>query len=208
MELEGDPRSIDAARPRVGTRRWRLRIPLELVLIVVGALLAFAGEEIRDARHRRARVDVAIASIRDELTANQTLVAKAQQHHRFLADTLGKLFARHQKPDSGIYLNGIFNPALVTSIAWQTARETGVLGDMPLAVVLSIAPVYEVQEQYRAMTEAMSAGIMNDVRRDGMDTVLRDRFAQFIPLDVDFANREFRLLKLYSKALNQLPQLR
>ena len=46
---------------------------------------------------------------------------------------------------------------------------------------------------------------MNDVRHDGMNVVLRDRFAQFIPLDFDFANRERSLLKVYGKALELLP---
>jgi hypothetical protein len=205
MEVQADPRSLDASQTEGGPRaRWRGQVPRDLALIVVGALLAFASEEVRDARHRRARIDAAVASIRDELTANQTLVARAREHHSFLVDTLGKLLARHRQPDVSIYSNGMFNPAMVTSIAWQAARETGVLGDMPLATVLSIAPVYEAQERYRTMTEAMSAGIMSDVRRDGMETVLRDRFAQFVPLDVDFANRESALLDRYSKALAQL----
>jgi hypothetical protein len=188
--------------------RWRERIPRDLVLIVVGALLAFASEEVRDARQRRARIHAAVASIRDELMANRSLVAHALERHRLLADTLGKLLARHQQPDVGIYTNSMWNPAIVTSVAWQAARETGALGDMPLATVLSVAPVYEAQERYRAMTEAVNSAILNDARRDGMDTVLRDRFAQFIPLDVDFSHREQALLEVYSKALAQLDQVR
>src|SRR5262245_8568999 len=148
MELQADPRSLDAAPTAGETRaRWRRQIPRDVVLIVLGAVLAFASEEVRDARQRRARVDAAIASIRDELTANQSLVTTALERHRFLADTLGKLLAHHRQPDVSIYSNSMWSPAPVTSIAWQAARETGALGDMPWATVLSIAPVYEAQER-------------------------------------------------------------
>jgi hypothetical protein len=123
-----------------------------------------------------------------------------------MADTLGILVAHHAHPDVSIYSNGMWNPAIVTSTAWETARETGALEDIPLATVLAIAPAYEAQERYRVLTEALGSAIMSDVRRDGIDTVLRDRFAQFVPLDVDFANREGRLLAAYDKALSQFAE--
>lgn len=186
--------------------RWLGRVPRDIVLIVIGAGLAFATEEWRDARQRTTRVDIAIAGIRNELALNRTLVAKARDRHRYLADTLGKLVALHRFPDVAIYSNGMWNPAIVTSTAWQAARETGALGEMPLATVLGIAPAYEAQERYRAATEALGAAILNDARHDGMEVVLRDRFAQFVPLDIDFANREGGLVKAYDKALEQLSE--
>jgi hypothetical protein len=184
-------------------QRWRGQVPRDVVLIVLGAILAFAGEEWRDAHHRRERAHVAIESIRSELTLNRGLVAAAREHHRHMADTLGILVARHAHPDVSIYSNGMWNPAIVTSTAWDAARETGALEDIPLPTVLAIAPAYEAQERYRALTEALGSSIMSDVRRDGMYAVLRDHFAQFVPLDVDFANREGRLLAAYDKALSQ-----
>ena len=181
-------------------------MPRDVVLIVVGALLAFVTEEWRDARHQRARVAIAVVSIRNELALNRSLVAKAMAHHRQMADTLTKLVASHRRPDVGIYSNGMWNPAILTSTAWEAARETGALGDMPLTTVLRIAPAYETQERYRAATEALGASIMNDIRHDGMERVLRDQFAQFVTLDVDFANRERRLLRAYDTALGSLAE--
>jgi hypothetical protein len=193
--------SPPATRDRPG---WRGRVPRDVVLIVVGALLAFATEEWRDVRQHRARADVAVASIRNELLQNRALVAKARDHHRHVADTLAKLVALHLRPDVAIYSNGMWNPAFITSTAWQAARETGALADMPLTTVLNVAPVYESQDRYRAATEGLGAAIMNDVRHDGIEAVLRDQFSQFVSLDIDFANRESRLLVAYDKALSQL----
>jgi hypothetical protein len=191
----------DAAIPRW---RWAKQIPRDVILIVLGALLAFAAEEWRDARQRRSRVSTALMSIRDELRANLALVTRAREHHMFLADTLGKLASQHLQPSIEIYANGMFNPAIVTNSAWHAARETGALGDIPLAVVLAIAPAYEAQDRYNTLANAMGNAIMMDVRRDGMMTVLRDRFAQFIELDIDFSNREGVLLEEYRKALKKL----
>jgi hypothetical protein len=203
VDVETDVSSPSSSSERQ-VPRWLARVPRDVLLVIAGAVLAFAIEEWRDARQRQARVDSAVASLRNELTLNRELVAAAHDHHRHLADTLSKLIARHERPGVSIYSNGMWNPALVTSTAWLAARETGALGDMPLATVLRIAPAYESQDRYRTATEALSAAIMNDVRHDGMEAVLRDRFAQFVPLDVDFANREARLLKAYDRALSDL----
>jgi hypothetical protein len=95
---------------------------------------------------------------------------------------------------------------MVTNIAWQAARETGVLADIPLSVVLSVAPAYDTQERYRGLTDAMAVSILADMRRDGVDAVSRDHFAQFIPLEIDFGHREDALLSKYRVALAQLPK--
>ena len=74
------------------------------------------------------------------------LVLRTQAHHRSLVDTLERLAAAHRVPDVAVYSDGMFNPAPVTSVAWQAARESGALANLPLAVVLGIAPIYETQE--------------------------------------------------------------
>jgi hypothetical protein len=176
-------RAPSPARPRA------TRVPpvvRDVLLVVLGAALALAVDEWRDARQRAGRVSAALAGIRDELRGNARRIEAARARHRRVADTLGTLLARGTRPTPQVYLNPMFSPALVTSTAWQAARETGALADMPLPTVLRLAPAYEAQERYRALGEALVVGIMHDVRRDGMDGVLRDRFGQFIPLAVDF----------------------
>jgi hypothetical protein len=138
------------------------------------------------------------------LRSNSRLVALARDHHRHLADTLGVLAAHRVFPSAAIYMNGIFNPAFVTSTAWQTAHETGALSDLPLPLVLSVASAYETQDRYRTLAEALSASLLTEVRHDGTDVVLRQRFAQFITLDADFANRERVLMGRYGTALAAL----
>lgn len=184
--------------------RWLGQAPRDILLIVLGAALAFASEELRDWQHRRTHVAATLVSIRNELRANAALVATARTRHAGLVDTLGKLLAAHRLPGVELYSNGMFSPASVTNAAWQAARETGALNDVPLTTVLNIAPAYEAQERYRSLADAMSTAIMMDARRDGMTAVLRDRFGQFVTLDLDFSHREGVLLEHYQKALTAL----
>ncbi len=179
----------------------------DVVLVVLGAMLALAADEWRESRERSERVRLTLAGIREEMRANSDRVKSARDHHRFTIDTLTRLQASGASPAPKIWSNGMWNPAQVTSTAWLVARETGVLADMPTPTVLELASVYEAQGIYESLGDALGVEIMNDVRRDGMETVLRDRFMQFIPLATDSYNREGRLLAKYEKAL-ALPELK
>jgi uncharacterized protein (TIGR03067 family) len=196
---QSDPPQVMPAHP--ARSAW---VPRDIVLLLVGAIVALGGEEWRDAHNRDAQLRAALTSIRDELRSNVTLVERARARHAFLADTLAKLAARGLRPTVEIYSNGMVKPAIVSSTAWKLAQQTGALSDAPLPVLLAIAPAYDAQDIYRALTESLAAEMMSDLRHYGMETVLRDRFAQFIPLDIDFGNREGVLLKDYQRALEHL----
>jgi hypothetical protein len=198
----------DAATPPSRMALWRSGPARDVLLVVLGAGLALAAEEWRDSRQRAARVRAALAGIATELRDDSTRVAAARAKHLRLVDTLEAYARRRALPPREVYLYGMFNPAAVSGFAWQAARETGALSDMPLATVLGLARVYELQERYRALGQALNVGIMDDMRRDGMDVVLRDRFTQFIPLAMDFANREGNLLDHYRLALASLEERR
>lgn len=179
----------------------------DLVLVVLGALLALAADEWREARQRRERVRVTVAGIREEIRANSALVSRAREKHLFLRDTLEKLRVAGALPPPKIWAEGIWSPAQVTSTAWEVARETGALADIPPATVLALAKVYGSQENYSTLADELNVDLMNDVRQHGMEVVLRDRFVQFVPLAVDFSNRERALLRQYERVL-ALPELK
>ena len=196
--------------PREAAPRDGARIPAlarDVVLVVLGAMLALAADEWRETRQRRERVRVALVGIRDELRANQQRVRTARDKHVRIVDTLQKIQARGALPPPQIYMNGMWNPASVTSAAWEAARETGALADMPMATVLELARVYHAQEDYETLGDGVGVGVMNDVRQFGMEGVLRDRFQQFIPLALDASNRESVMLGRYEQVLAR-PELK
>jgi hypothetical protein len=206
------PTGRDASETIGGTghRRlalWRSGPARDILLVLLGAGLAVAAEDWRDTRQRRARVAAALNGIAVELSEDSVRVMAARERHLRIVDTLDTFAKRRALPPREVYLYGMFNPAPVSSVAWHAARETGALGDMPLTLVLGLARAYEAQERYRALGEALNVRIMDDVRHDGMDVVLRDRFTQFIPLATDFANREANLLNHYRRALAMLTEI-
>ena len=93
--------------------------------------------------------------------------------------------------------------------SWSTtARETGALADLPYALVLAVAPVYEAHARYREMGDALAQATMVDVQRRGAEPVFRDDFAHFIPIERDFANREDVLAGAYARAVARLDSVR
>ena len=187
--------------------RWRVRIPgalRDVVLVVLGALLALAADEWREGRERTRRAELALAAIRAELEANLTMVDSARAHHMRVRDTLRAYVGRRESPPPRVYLGGIIKPAPVTATAWDAARETGVLAELPYATVLRIAPVYETQARYRSITDGVLREVLNDVMRLGFEAVLRDRAAHWAAIDEDFSNRERVMAERYREALATL----
>jgi hypothetical protein len=192
-------------RKHGGRARWRVpALARDILLIVLGALLAFGAEQIRDARNRKERVAEGLSSIRAEMIANIELVESARLHHLHVIDTLGHYLARHEIPPRSVVYGGIFNPATVSGVAWQAARESGVLSNMKYSTILLLAPTYEAQARYSALADAVNQSLVNDIRREGMDRVMLDHSAQFVDLATDFSNRERYLVNHYRKTLKQL----
>jgi hypothetical protein len=176
----------------------------DVLLLLVGAVLALGADQWRESRAEARRTTLAVASIRAELAENLTRVENARAHHLMMADTLAGYERRRELPPARVYFGGVFNPALVLSTAWQTARETGALSQLPYALVLRLSPIYESQERYRALGEALAQGAMLEVQRRGALAVFRDSFAHFIQLEQDFSNREAVLARRYRQALATL----
>jgi hypothetical protein len=179
----------------------------DVLLLLAGVVLAVAADQWREARAERRRVSMAIASIRVELIDNLARVDSARAHHLLMADTLGAYLRRRESPPERVYFGGMLQPASVLSTAWQTARETGALSELPYDLVLRLAPVYETQETYRALGESLAHGVMLEVPRRGAMAVFRDGFANFILIEQDFANREAVLARRYRNAVATLDSI-
>lgn len=201
----GESRSTTPSGERSAVRRWQgTAVVRDVLLVVLGAILAFGVEELRDTRRRHARIAESLASIRTELVANIALVDSARVHHGHVIDTLQYYRTRHELLPLSVVYAGVFNPATVSGVAWQSARESGVLSDMDYGTILLLAPAYESQSRYQALADAVTQSLENDVRREGMERVMQGRFAQFIDLATDFRNRERGLLDRYRATLRAL----
>ena len=198
-DIGSDERVADGARAP-----WLARALLESLLIVLSVLLALGLDEWRDQRTRDARARMALASIDAELRDNAETVERARTHHLGMRDSLRLYVDRQQQPPPHVYLFGLFNPALVHATAWDSARETGATGEMPFELLLTLSGVYDMQARYRSLGDALAQDIMRQIRREGLEVVLRDGSERFITLQEDFAGRESTLLEAYAAALEDL----
>jgi hypothetical protein len=185
-------------------RGWLPRVLVESLLIVLSVLLALALDEWRDDQTRAERTEAALTSIRAELQENLQSVERARANHLAIGDSLERYAELGEPPPPRIYLFGIFNPAPVHATAWESALETGTTSDMAYELVLTLSRVYDGQARYRGLGDALVQEIMDDIRREGEEAVLRDRSARFITLDRDFAGRESALAEAYESALVEL----
>lgn len=188
------------ARGRPG---WhRVGKPLfDSLLLVFGVVLGFALNEWSQGRAQRTRAAQALAAIRVELEANRAAAAAAHVHHQLVHDSLTRYIQAGRVPPERIYYGQMFSPATLLGTAWTSARESRATDEMPYDLVLSLARVYDGQDRYRTLSDAVLGDVYGDMVHRGGVAVLRDGFANFDLLARDFADRERDLAHAYDSAL-------
>lgn len=203
LERESPPAEAATSRHRAAPP-WLARVLVESTLIIFSVLFALALDQWLQDRERTAAAQAALVSIRSELEANIRNVERARDHHRVMRDSLVRYAGLNEPLPPRIYLGGIFNPAQTYAVAWESARETGVLGVLPYEFVLELSRVHAEQARYRQLADALVQDIMMQIRREGAEPVLRDRSTGFMSLQEDFANREQHLVEVYRAILARL----
>lgn len=200
--------TMNATDPVSAHTRHILNIVRDILLVVLGAGLALAAEEWRDRRAIRHRQDIAITSVRAEIAANLERVKRAQVRHRTTIDTLQSYQTRHAVPSDSLLLSGVFNPAHPLSTAWETARDTKVIGEFPYAIVLRLSALYEQQEQYSRISAALDEALTIRIESEGLQTAFLDRWTNLIFLNKDFMGRAEGLDSRYTRTLAFLDSAR
>jgi hypothetical protein len=185
---------------------WLPKVLFESVLIVFGVLVALGVDEWREQRAAVRRAQEALAAITAEIQSNRDAAQRASQFHAEIKKRLQVFAEAKQLPDTRTMTNGVFQPATLLENAWVTARTTGALDQLPFDLILLLSRIYEGQSEYMSLSNAMAHDIYIDLRRRGIDPVLREGFQGFMLLETDFGNREQRLVKIYDDALGKLAQ--
>jgi hypothetical protein len=185
-------------------RRWLPRALTEGVLIGASVLAGLAANDWHEARERRARAAQALAAITAEVDSNTVLVRRARVHHRAVADTLKRFLDAGVAVPESVYFGGMFDPARVLDVAWQSAREGGTLQQLPYPLVVRLSGVYARQAQYHALYEAIIQGSYRDIMTRGALAAYRDKADSWNLLLRDFADREGTLEEVYADVLPEL----
>ena len=188
---------------------WLPRVLVESALIVFSVLVALAVDQWRDERGTRVRAREAIAAITSELQANRAAASRSRSFHQEAHRALKEIASQKRLPSVEEMTRGnVFQPATILQTAWTTARDTGALQPVPFEVLLKLSLVYEAQQSYARLADAIVDDFYTDVRRRGIDAVVREGFAGFTLLTADFSGREQRLVERYDETLAMLAALR
>lgn len=125
------------------SRAWIGRAAFEAGLIVFGLVGALLIDEWRDTRARDERREAALASVRQELQANQDAMNAAIENHE---NVMARL--REAAKTGKLYQGGLINAQPLSSVAWQAARDAAVTADIDHATLLAIGYAYSAVDGY------------------------------------------------------------
>ena len=134
---------------------WRT-LAFEVFVIVLGVTLALGANELRQRYLDRQQVEAATASIAAELQFNCERLTQTQTYHEQVIAELDSLRVAQTVDDTdGMATmqelptwNG-YNPAFITSAAYETAQATGALELMPYEQALGLGRYYTFVELYQ-----------------------------------------------------------
>lgn len=186
------------------TKRWLPRLVVESVVVMVSILIALVVDEWRESRAAEATVQWSLQSIRQEMEHNRQNLEETSRYHRRLADTLLTLAASEaSRIDEEVRPHGWVMTPQLTSAAWHGANTTRATADMPAPVVLTLAGVYQEQEQYLTRREAIFSVLYAAVLERNSPSLL-PMFRPLAGIVNDVAAWESLLLTQYDRAIEEL----
>jgi len=185
-------------------KRWLPRLVVESVVVMVSILVALVVDEWQEERAAEATVQWSLQSIRHELEHNREVLEETSQYHQALADTLLSLVASGASAiDEGVRPHGWLMTPQLTSAAWHGANATRATADMPASVVLTLAGVYQKQDQYLARREAVFS-VLYATAMERNTANLLPMFRPLAGIVNDVAAWESLLLPMYDRAIEEL----
>ena len=80
---------------------------------------------------------------------------------------------------------------------------TGAAARWSYGGLLALSSIYEAQASYARLSDVMLASTYQDLMRDGPGNLL-DNYANFAPVQRDFAGREAELVAAYDRVLGTI----
>lgn len=174
------------------------------LLLVFGVVLGFLVNDWAQGRAQRARTTQALTAIRREIVVNRAAIEEARVHHAGVRDTLAAYAVRHAPVPDRVTGGGMFSPARPVTAAWESARATGVLGDLPYDLVLTLSDVYASQQLYETLNTGIAQSVYADLLRRGRAVVFHEQAANFGMIASEWAQRERNLVVQCDSAIARI----
>ncbi len=208
LKLKMPEHNIDSQSPKTfSSLRQRLPdIALESLFIVFALLGALAIDEWRDEQNRSQLAFSAELAIIDELKNNRHQLQENLTKHQEMLRTLERKISKFQADKSEApNFDFNFSMALLTSAAWDSARMTNAVQNMPLERVNQYSTVYSYQElsittQNNLIDKLFTIGDLEDSEFVGFTSGFNHRLSILIEV-----NQE--LMGLYARTISDFETL-
>ena len=175
----------------------------EATFVVLGVVLALTANEWRQSLAAQAASERAVESIKQEIIANNDLVKASLSYHQDLMQTLFAAAPPDKPADISLFNKGFVFPAKVTTTAWQTASETGVLRNTDYETVLALSRSYDAQHRYNQQADSIGEIIYQRLFDGGIKEVTGNS-RNLASIISTLAYKEDELLKHYTQTLEYL----
>jgi hypothetical protein len=172
----------------------------EATFVVLGVVLALAANELRQGRQDHRRATVATTAIAAELQSNRAALVSASRYHTELLDSLRVNRPANWRPSAWMFPRGFVAPAQLSSTAWESAGDAGVVEHMPYPVVLRLSRAYADQNRYEHQAQSIGSVIYAELYRNGVEGVTGN-YRNLGNLIGSFLYREKHLIALYDSTL-------
>ncbi|HQU73433.1 MAG TPA: hypothetical protein PKV71_15020 [Calditrichia bacterium] len=182
------------------------QIFLEAFMVVLGVVIAFGANEYRENSNRQKQVQVALSGILEEIQTNQKALQESLDYHRMLIDTLQVLSRKGlERADIRIFNRGFVHPATLQSTAWEAAKATNVVSDIPYQTVREISAIYQQQEVYLQQSLSTGSLIYEAMFTKGTEGIISN-YRNLSSIHRAFYYQEQRLADRYRDSLEILTQ--
>jgi hypothetical protein len=189
-------------------RRSVARMGFEAFLIVFSVLLALFLDDAWSRHVEEAATREQLASIRQELEANQAILSEWLERHAAMAANVADL--RENPPDEPLIVDGrldferVFGRSLAESMvrdtAWETAKTTGLVRHVDLECVNLLTDLYGLQSAVRE--QLWKIGAMLGEREAHQPEHLSDTLVVLEVSLQELQGREYLLAQVYENALD------
>ncbi|MBR9920255.1 MAG: hypothetical protein GYB31_05390 [Bacteroidetes bacterium] len=173
---------------------------LQIIPVMIGVYLGFVVSNWGENREREKQKQILSQTIQEELKSNQSKIEAVLEYHIMLRDSARSNTQASLKgrPD---YFKGT-RLANLTSSAYETGMQTGIINEMPLDQLQELNQVYTVQEFYQEFSNILMSGLMTmDFTENNENFRKINNFLAVSMTDIVIQERQ--LLEHYSRFLNE-----
>jgi hypothetical protein len=176
-------------------------IVLQIIPVMIGVYLGFVVSDWADARKRDGQARLFLESLRSEIASNRDVLEMVQEYHLMLRDS-SQAYAAGKIKGKPRFFEGTRMMKL-TSSAYQTGIQTGIINELPLGKIQAVNSLYTFQNEYNEFGTLMMASLIDKDFSDDPEDIRK--IAQFLAVTMtDVVIKERDLLKGYGSLLEEL----